>query len=106
VIVVGKAFSAGFGGVLSTDVATAMGPLRAPMVTVVAGLGGRPVRAASLSKLIESSERGHLERVTFLDLDQAVVDRELARMGERRRSGPSAENMLRDVASKAPGAQD
>jgi pyruvate ferredoxin oxidoreductase alpha subunit len=103
VVVVEKAFSTGFGGVLSTDVATAMGPLRAPIVTVVAGLGGRPVSSASLAKLIEGSERGHMETVTFLDLDQSVVDRELARMAERRRSGPSAENMLRDVASRATG---
>ena len=58
-----------------------MGPLRAPIVTVVAGLGGRPVSSASLAKLIESSERGHIETVTFLDLDQSVVDRELARLG-------------------------
>jgi pyruvate ferredoxin oxidoreductase alpha subunit len=97
VIVVEKAFSAGFGGVLSTDVATALGPLRAPIATVVAGLGGRPVSAASLAALIEAPERDWLEKVTFLDLNRPVVERELARMGALRRSGPSAENMLRDL---------
>ncbi|HYA45609.1 MAG TPA: transketolase C-terminal domain-containing protein [Acidimicrobiales bacterium] len=101
VIVVEKAFSTGFGGVLSTDVATAMGPLRAPIMTVVAGLGGRPVSSASLGKLIEDSERGHVERVTFLDLDEAVVERELERMREHRRSGPSPENILRDMAASS-----
>jgi len=95
VIVVEKAFSTGFGGVLSTDVATAMGPLRAPIATVVAGLGGRPVSAAPLAELIEGSERGYLEKVTFLDLDQDLVDRELVRTGTRRRQGPSTADVAR-----------
>ena len=40
---------------------------------------------------------------TFLDLDTGLVDRELARMRATRRSGPSAENMLRDLGITASG---
>ncbi|MGC8626040.1 MAG: transketolase C-terminal domain-containing protein [Acidimicrobiales bacterium] len=105
VIVVEKAFSTGFGGVLSTDVATAMGPLRAPIATVVAGLGGRPVSATSLARIIEGSERGYLERVTFLDLDQDLVDRELARAGAPTRQGASSASVLRDVAPGSFGGE-
>jgi pyruvate ferredoxin oxidoreductase alpha subunit len=35
--------------------------------------------------------------VTFLDLDRKVVDRELDRERQTRRSGPIAENILRDL---------
>jgi len=35
--------------------------------------------------------------VTFLDLDHSVVGRVLARERELRRSGPIAENVLRDL---------
>ena len=43
VIVVEKAFSIGFGGVLSTDVAMATHDSACSLRTVVAGLGGRPI---------------------------------------------------------------
>jgi len=33
----------------------------------------------------------------FLDLDWTVIDRELARAKEKRRSGPIAENILREL---------
>ncbi len=33
----------------------------------------------------------------FLDLDWPAIDRELARAKEKRRSGPVAENILRDL---------
>jgi pyruvate ferredoxin oxidoreductase alpha subunit len=40
---------------------------------------------------------GKLGQNTFLDLDHAVVERVLAREREVRRSGPIAENVLREV---------
>ncbi len=55
VVVVERAFSSGFGGVLSADVLLAQQGAPAEMHTVVAGLGGRPVRAASLRSLIEQA---------------------------------------------------
>ena len=44
-------------------------------------------------------ERGELEPLTFLDLDWQVVNRQLERERQTRRSGPAAESMLRDVGT-------
>jgi hypothetical protein len=46
---------------------------------VVAGLGGRPIPAASLSAVLDRADR--LPSITFLDLDTDVVDRELRAAG-------------------------
>jgi len=97
VVVVEKAVSAGFGGVLSTDVAMATSGLPAPVTTVVAGLGGRPITAASLATVFESALEDRTRPITFLDLRSDLVERELERMATRRRSGPTAENVLRDL---------
>jgi pyruvate ferredoxin oxidoreductase alpha subunit len=97
VVVVEKAFSVGFGGVLSTDVAMALTGLPVSVATVVAGLGGRPITKASLGTVFEAARRGQGDALTFLDLDRDLVERELARMAARRRSGPTAENLLRDL---------
>jgi pyruvate ferredoxin oxidoreductase alpha subunit len=99
IVVVEKAFSVGFGGVLSTDVALALSGLPVSVATVVAGLGGRPITASSLARICEASLAGDLERLTFLDLDTGLVERELERMATQRRSGPTAENLLRDLGA-------
>ncbi|HYA68524.1 MAG TPA: transketolase C-terminal domain-containing protein, partial [Acidimicrobiales bacterium] len=101
VVVVEKAFSIGFGGVLSTDVAMATGGLGLDIATVVAGLGGRAVAESTLCTMLEDAGASRLERLTFLDLDHGVVERELARMADSRRSGPTAENILRDIGTGA-----
>ncbi|SPL98911.1 Pyruvate:ferredoxin oxidoreductase, alpha subunit [[Actinomadura] parvosata subsp. kistnae] len=93
VVVVERAFSTGVGGIVSADVRAALPD--AEVRTVVAGLGGRPVTKAALRGLLTAGEP---EPLTFLDLDRDLVARELARVRARRRSGPSAENMLRDLA--------
>ncbi len=103
VVVVEKAFSVGFGGVLSTDVAMTLSGLSLPVATVVAGLGGRVITKASLRGVFEAAARGDLEQLTFLDLNEKLVERELERIAQRRRSGPSAENILRDVGTVASG---
>ena len=69
---------------------------------MVAGLGGRPIGKDSLHALFEQAGRDELEPLTFLDLDHELVERELARERANRRSGPSAENMLRDVGAVGP----
>jgi pyruvate ferredoxin oxidoreductase alpha subunit len=97
VVVVEKAFSIGFGGVLSTDVAMALSGSPVSVSTVVAGLGGRPITSASLRGAFEAVRDGRDERVSFLDLDTRLVERELERMARTRRSGATAENLLRDL---------
>ena len=103
VVVVEKAISVGFGGVLSTDVAMTLSGLPIPVATVVAGLGGRSITKTSLSGVFEAALQGGLGRLTFLDLNMGLVERELERMALHRRSGPTAENMLRDLGVVASG---
>jgi pyruvate ferredoxin oxidoreductase alpha subunit len=98
VVVLEKAFSLGMGGVLATDVAMASPPSGPDLVSVVAGLGGRPVTRRGIEDLIGRAQRGELGPLTFLDLDEGVIARERARMSATRRSGPFAENVLRDLA--------
>ncbi len=99
VVVVEKAFSIGHGGVLTADVAGTVSDRAVPVATVVAGLGGRPITRASLRPVFQAAAAGRLEPLTFLDLDREVVERELARMASRHRSGPTAENVLRDLGA-------
>jgi pyruvate ferredoxin oxidoreductase alpha subunit len=101
VVVVEKAFSIGFGGVLSTDVAMATHDADCSLRTVVAGLGGRAITRRSLEELLAAASRDELDSLTFLDLDHGIIERERARMGATRRSGPSAENVLRDLGTVA-----
>ena len=89
---------------LSTDVGLAISDAKARLSTVVAGLGGRAVTEAGLIGVFEDALGDRLEALRFLDLDKDVVDRELARMAGTRRSGPSAENVLRDLGTVASGA--
>ena len=42
-----------------------------------------------------------LQPLTFLDLDWRIVQRQLERESQTRRSGPIAENLLRDVGTVA-----
>jgi len=71
---------------------------------VVAGLGGRAITSASLERLLADGLAGRLPALTFLDLRADIVSRELARLAEGHRSGPHAENILRDVGVVASGA--
>jgi len=99
VIVLERAFAVGLGGIVAQNVRLALDGLGAEVFDVVAGLGGRPVTKRSLHRLLSDVELGAVEpgRLSFLDLDRELVEAELARTRERRRSGPHAENMLRDL---------
>ncbi|MHB1089411.1 MAG: pyruvate ferredoxin oxidoreductase, partial [Acidimicrobiales bacterium] len=101
VVVLEKSFSTGFGGVLSTDVAMSMRDMDFELHTVIAGLGGRAITRRSIEEMLQRVHDDELESLTFLDLDQGAVDRERERMRSVRRSGPSAENLLRERASSA-----
>jgi pyruvate ferredoxin oxidoreductase alpha subunit len=100
VVVLERAFATGVGGIVTADVRAAVPQLFCH--TVVAGLGGRPITSASLRTMLLEAEAGYLEPLTFLDLNRDVVDRELARAGAVRRSGPTAENVLEDIRGGRP----
>ncbi|HUY29620.1 MAG TPA: transketolase C-terminal domain-containing protein [Acidimicrobiales bacterium] len=99
VVVVEKAFSIGAHGILAGDVTLALSGLDIRVDAVVAGLGGRPISEASCRGLLEEAAAGSLPALSFLDLDTHLVARELERMVAQRRSGPVAENLLRDIGS-------
>ncbi|MBW4029561.1 MAG: pyruvate ferredoxin oxidoreductase [Acidobacteria bacterium] len=103
VVVIEKAFSIGHGGILATDVAMALRGSDCVIREVVAGLGGRPITRQSLERLFYRVEQGEVESLLFLDLDVDVVNREVERMRSTRHSGPSAENVLRDLGEPRVG---
>jgi pyruvate ferredoxin oxidoreductase alpha subunit len=91
VVVLEKAFAVGAGGIVGQNTRLALEGLPIRVHDVVAGLGGRPITTASLRGLFRDALEDRLGRMTFLDLDWEIVEREL------HRSGPHAENILRDV---------
>ncbi|MFN8937660.1 MAG: transketolase C-terminal domain-containing protein [Pseudomonadota bacterium] len=101
VVVLEKSFSVGLGGVVSTDVRLALSGLQLHGCTVVAGLGGRAITKASLARMLRDAVADRLGALTFLDLDQRMVERQLQREAEIRRSGPVAENLRRDLGTVA-----
>jgi pyruvate ferredoxin oxidoreductase alpha subunit len=103
IVVVEKALAVGIGGVVSPDVRVALSGMDHAVHTVIAGLGGRPITTTSLHRLLRSAVAGELPEVSFLDLDRGLVERELARRGAKRKSGPHAENLLRDLGAVAAG---
>jgi pyruvate ferredoxin oxidoreductase alpha subunit len=64
-------------------------------------LGGRSITKASLIRTLTEAIVGTLAPLTFMDLDWRIVNRQLEREAAMRRSGPIAENLLRDVGSVA-----
>ena len=101
VVVLEKSFSVGLGGVVSTDVRLALSGLQLHGYTVIAGLGGRAITQASLCKTLSEAVADKLAPLTFMDLDWRIVNRQLEREASMRRSGPIAENLLRDVGNIA-----
>ena len=101
IVVIEKSLAVGIGGIVSTDVRMALAGAGRPVHTVVAGLGGRAITQASLSEVFLKAHRDQLEYLTFLDLRHDVVHREIERLERQRRSGPVAENILRELGSVA-----
>jgi pyruvate ferredoxin oxidoreductase alpha subunit len=98
VIVIEKNLALGMGGVLASDVKMALNHDGCMVHTIVAGLGGRAITGASVRRAVRAAQDGSIgEEIHFLDLDSALVERELARMNEAKRSGPHAMNLLRDA---------
>jgi pyruvate ferredoxin oxidoreductase alpha subunit len=105
VVVLEKSLAVGLGGIVSSNVRTSFAGHSDAVHAVIAGLGGRSITRASLTRMLGDAINGRLEPLTFLDLDQPLVERALAREREQRRSGPIAENILRDlgVVAARPG---
>ncbi|MEZ5080403.1 MAG: pyruvate ferredoxin oxidoreductase [Thermoleophilia bacterium] len=94
-----KAFSVGIGGIVSSNVRASLIGHPITNSTVIAGLGGRPITKQSLHAMLDRAVRDELEFLEFLDLDRELVDREIERTRLDRRSGPAAENILRDLGA-------
>lgn len=103
-IIVEKAFSVGIGGIVGSHVRPALPPGDVPFYEVIAGLGGRPITKHSLNAMIDDALADELDPLTFLDLDEELVQIELAREAETRHSGPPAENMVRAARERTDAA--
>jgi pyruvate ferredoxin oxidoreductase alpha subunit len=101
VVVIEKSLAVGLGGIVSDGVRKALSGIVLNGYTVIAGLGGRAITRASLLQLFRDAEADELEQVTFLDLNADLVAHELAREAESRRTGPTAEAILRRIGTVA-----
>lgn len=100
-----KAFQVGIGGIVSSHIFHSLRDidpdLHPDLYEVIAGLGGRNITKHSIHDMLDSAQKNELEPLTFLDLDRTLVEAELERQETVRRSGTMAENMLRDVNTRA-----
>ncbi|MBY0429954.1 MAG: hypothetical protein K2Q10_02050, partial [Rhodospirillales bacterium] len=104
IVVLEKSLVVGMGGVVSANVRMALRGLPIPVHTVIAGLGGRPIPKRSLHAMLRKAEAGALEDLHFLDLKEEIVGQELERIRTTRRSGPTAEAVLRHMGGVKAGA--
>jgi pyruvate ferredoxin oxidoreductase alpha subunit len=103
VVVMEKCLAVGLGGIVSDGVRKSLSGIVLNGYTVIAGLGGRAITRASLTRLFEDAARDELEQVTFLDLNADVISHELERESLDRRTGPTAEAILRRIGTVASG---
>jgi pyruvate ferredoxin oxidoreductase alpha subunit len=103
VVVLEKCLAVGLGGIVSDGVRKSLSGIVLNGYTVIAGLGGRAITRSSLKRLFQDAERDELEQVTFLDLNADVISYELERESKSRRTGPTAEAILRRIGTVASG---
>jgi pyruvate ferredoxin oxidoreductase alpha subunit len=101
VVVLEKCLAVGLGGIVSDGVRKSLSGIQLKGYTVIAGLGGRSITRASLTQLFHDAAADELEQVTFLDLNAEVVSYELERETRARRTGPTAEAILRHLGTVA-----
>lgn len=103
VVVIEKSLAVGMGGPLANNVDLALRNVAgAPQVhSVIAGLGGRPITRASLHRVLRRALVQPWEGSHFLDLNEEIVAKELHYVRKLRRSGPTAENLLRRLGQTA-----
>jgi pyruvate ferredoxin oxidoreductase alpha subunit len=97
VIVIEKDLAVGMGGIVSSDVKMALRGLPTLVETVIGGLGGRAISRDSIIDVVKQACLEGLEEPHFLGLNWDVINQELTRQMEQRRSGPVHSNVLRDV---------
>ncbi|MFO1324647.1 MAG: transketolase C-terminal domain-containing protein [Burkholderiales bacterium] len=101
VVVLEKCLAVGLGGIVSDGVRKALSGVMLKGYTVICGLGGRAITRRSLRELFDDARADELELVTFLDLNADIVAGELERETLTRRSGPTAEAILRRLGTVA-----
>jgi pyruvate ferredoxin oxidoreductase alpha subunit len=103
VVVVEKSLAVGMGGPLANNVDLALRNVAgAPQVhSIIAGLGGRSITRAALHKALRGALVQPWEGSLFLDLNEKIVAKELHHVRKVRRSGPTAENLLRRLGQEA-----
>ncbi|MBK7792835.1 MAG: pyruvate ferredoxin oxidoreductase [Betaproteobacteria bacterium] len=99
VVVLEKCLAVGLGGIVSDGVRKSLSGIQLKGYTVIAGLGGRAITRGSLRQLFEDAAADELEQVTFLDLNADVVAYELERESQARRTGPTAEAILKRLGT-------
>jgi pyruvate ferredoxin oxidoreductase alpha subunit len=97
IIVIEKDLAVGKGGIVSSEVKLALQGLPTLVDTVIAGLGGRAISKAAVIDTVKAACLEGLEEPHFLDLNWEAINRELTRQAEQRRSGPTPENLLREM---------
>jgi pyruvate ferredoxin oxidoreductase alpha subunit len=97
IIVIEKDLAVGKGGIVSSEVKIALQGLPTLVDTVIAGLGGRAISKAVVIDTVKAACLEGLEEPHFLDLNWKAINRELTRQAEQRRSGPTPENLLREM---------
>ncbi len=104
VVVVEKSIAVGVGGPLADNIDGALRNLdgRPRLHSAIAGLGGRPITRASLRRLFRMAVENPWQGAHFLDLNEQAVGREIHRVRKIRRSGSTAENILRQLAAANP----
>jgi pyruvate ferredoxin oxidoreductase alpha subunit len=100
IVALERTLATGMGGIVSADLRMALTEGIAPgqpagpiILTVIAGLGGRPITRASLRNMLTGAVAGTLQPLSFPGLKKDLAEHEFLRARRSRRPGPSAENM-------------
>ena len=101
VVVIDRTVTPGSRGVLGMEVESALRGTGTAVNTVIAGLGGRAITRHSIKATLKDAAAGKLPDIFFMDLDRELVENQLAREAKTRRSGPAAEEMLKDVGRRS-----
>jgi pyruvate ferredoxin oxidoreductase alpha subunit len=101
--VIEKSLAVGMGGPLANNVDLALRNVEgAPHVhSVIAGLGGRQITRTALHRILRQALVQTWDGSHFLDLNEEIIAKELHYVRKVRRSGPTAENLLRHLGASA-----